>query len=1064
MTLNNPRMITPASIKKIKEADILTVISQYVNLQKNGANHKGLSPFTQEKTPSFVVNTVKGIFKCFSTDKGGDTISFVMEIEKMTYIEAIKKIAELTNTELEYEECSQEDLKKWEEEQANKKSKKDVLQFALDFFLQHSAAPYLKNRCWTQETIQSFQIGFAPAGNVLVAEILKQNLDLVPFLNFDVIGMSENGNFYDVYQERIMIPIFDKKGKLVAFTGRNIHADSKYPKYRNSSDKVYIKGNHFFGLDKALKSIEKAKFVYLVEGTPDAIAMHNKGLKNAIASNGTAFTDVQLQLLSSITKKVCIVPQTDKAGLLALEKTAQKLITEGLNVSVLMPNKTNTDADEFLRTLHTENEVSDWTCNEDDYILYELNSCITFAQTSPVERAEQITRLGELVEMVQNDVLRNSYYDECKGIWKEFGKNYKLKKRTNNLTDALLSKNDKSAYFDYGFWEDKNCYITNKKEGEFKITNFSMNPLFFIRSQTESKYYLKLNHEFGLQSYVTINTDDLTSTANLTKILEKKGTFHFYGTATDLYKIKDKLFYNVNRAYEHNTLGQYTEMYIWENGIFFENKFFKADKYGIVEITKKIESLDEFLKLNGGDKVIINQESFTITHPAEIIEKVGESIIMSEIQKGNVFLASYTFLATASQTAELSNLRDNEGNENKFMCNPQSTLTIEEWSKIMTQVYGENGMIAIAWSFMALYRDIIYNKNSSWNPILYCFGLKGSGKSKLAESIAYLSGKPMEDGINLESGSTGVGIRRYMASRKNGIIWLNEYKNSLPNSTIGMLKGLADGSGKLQGQKTGGNETTHYKPLSSAVICGQDLPTQDPALLSRCILLNFEGHRGEREQFELLKTKLEKNLDVANISNLLQKYRPKIQENYTRVSKEVRQILIDEFKKNEVSTEDDRMILNFVSILTPFMILEKEMRFYFGFYDLLGCVMKKAKLHQNIKNTADDVEQYFNVIMTCKDLVNGLHYKIKRNKVTGITELYLRTKHVHSFYLENARKQGINPLSLPTLQDYIKHHVSYVGFTKKEKFPLFNTTSASIFNYDYLVENDIEFNTTQIEE
>ncbi len=1042
------------TLENVKNLDIVEVISSFLNVERKGSNYIASCPFHDEKTPSFIISPSKQIYHCFGCGAKGDSIQFVMDYKQVTFVEAIQLMAELFNIPIEYEHCSDDDLLKDQQKRKEKKELHDALLFCRDFFERHSPKHFLTNRNFSNEVIETFQLGFAPKGNLLLQELKRKNKDLNTFEKIGVIKKGDNG-YYDVFQNRIIIPIQNRSGYLVAFTGRNIEENSKYPKYFNSSDKVYQKGNHLYGLNHSYKYIQKEGFVYLVEGNLDVIQMHNKGIKNVIAQGGTALTEEQVKLIQQVTNKVCIVPDKDPAGINAFEKNAIELIKKGLYVFCSIPTKK--DADEDLRNL-SNNEVEEWKNKRTDFITqYLLNKSIKIGDTSPIDLVEQIKYLGETIDLIQDEVLRNTYYDTCKKSWKEFGKNYKLKgKRERNKEEKeSLSNQDEH----YGFIEKNGSYFVLEKEGQEKpISNFTMEALFFITHKDESKYYVRLRHKRGREACAIVTTDDFTAVQTFSKAIERHGHFFFTGNNAQLYKLKEKLLYGISIAQEQSILGNYKDYYVWGNGIFYNNKFYKANRHGVVKINRPITSIDEFETLYGGIKVKIEQKEILLNSAFDTIVEYGEEYISEMIEKQEISYLDYVFLPAASKTIIRGQEQDNYSEIRKFSYSTKSTLKFKEWSNLMTQSYANNnGMIGVAYYIMSLNRNVVFEKNNNWNPLLFCFGLPQKGKSKFAESLASMFGKPIEDGINLEGGSTATGIRRFMAGRSNAIVWLNEYKNDLPLQTIGMLKSLADGSGKIQGQKTTGVETSHYKPLSTSIICGQDLPTKDPALLSRCILCEFDGTFGNYDSYELLK-EYEYEQETTNVTCELLQYQYLIKKHYKKYLRLILKNLKDHCRQNSQRFED-RAFLNIASLLAPISILMEHTSLEFPFTneELAQELLKRVELQEKIRQTADEVEQFFTTVMAMvhKDIYEMEHFKVGKDRTSGEERLYIRLKKIYPLYLEKSRKQGLTAYHEGVIRNYLEKHPSYIGVSKV-KFNKTSTTAMS-FNYEYLKNIEIEF-------
>ncbi|HCB63968.1 MAG TPA: DNA primase [Fusobacteria bacterium] len=327
--------------KVIDSADILDIVSESVELKKSGSNYKGLCPFHSESTPSFIVSPKKGIFKCFGCGESGDALSFYMKIKKLPFMEAIKELAARYKIELEV--------------YSNKKNSKyyDLLKESSKYFRDallsgkgKPAMDYLRNkRGFSQELIFNSGLGYAPFNGLV--PYLKSKGFLVK--DMEVVGLSRSGK--DLFRNRVMFTIFDYSGKVIGFGGRSL--DNTLPKYINSKDSiVFKKGKNLYGIsDKS--HIREKDFAILVEGYTDVLALKERGIKNSLASLGTAFTSDQAKLLRKLTNNVIIMYDSDKAGELAAERAIYILKSEGFNVKVCSLGYK--DPDEFLKKESLEN-------------------------------------------------------------------------------------------------------------------------------------------------------------------------------------------------------------------------------------------------------------------------------------------------------------------------------------------------------------------------------------------------------------------------------------------------------------------------------------------------------------------------------------------------------------------------------------------------------------------------------------------------------------------------------------------------------------------------------------
>lgn len=326
------------AIRQIKERlSIIDVIAPYVELHKAGKNFKGKSPFSTEKTPSFYVSPDRGMYYCFSTSQGGDMFTFVQTMEGIDFKEALKLLAQKAGVEL-----VPEDPKK----RSERERWYAVLEAATTFFeeqlvLEPEAVAYLKNRGVSSETVAKWRIGFAPGPPKRGWRETKDYLERIGYskdelLKTGIIKSAEGGKEpFDVFRDRVMFPMADQSGKVVAFSGRILHPDDRSPKYVNSPETVlYKKSELLFGYDKAKEGIRKLNFSLIVEGQFDVVMCHQAGYYNTVAVSGTALTLHHVQLLERLSGRVVLALDADRAGIAAMKKAAHIMLQRGLDVKV----------------------------------------------------------------------------------------------------------------------------------------------------------------------------------------------------------------------------------------------------------------------------------------------------------------------------------------------------------------------------------------------------------------------------------------------------------------------------------------------------------------------------------------------------------------------------------------------------------------------------------------------------------------------------------------------------------------------------------------------------------
>jgi len=413
-------MITKPTIDRIMEAtDIVEVIGEFVQLKKRGANYVGLSPFANERTPSFTVSPAKGIFKDFSSGKGGSAITFLMELEKFTYPEALKWLAKKYSIEVEETVESIEN----KEEENHRESLMIVTGYAAKFFHESLldtdegksiGLSYFKERGFSNDTIKKFELGYSPdQWEAFTSQALKEGYQQ-QFLEESGLSVKrDNGSLYDRYRGRVMFPIHSFTGRVIAFGGRTLKSDKNVPKYVNSPEsEIYHKSNVLYGLYFAKKAIREEDNCFLVEGYADVLSVHQAGIENVVASSGTSLTVEQIRLIGRFTKNITILYDGDAAGIKASLRGLDMILEEGLNVKVvLFPD--GHDPDSYVRDFGTNGFKKHIDQNKKDFILYKTDILLKEAGNDPIKKADVIREIVESVAKIPDSIKASVFIKEC---------------------------------------------------------------------------------------------------------------------------------------------------------------------------------------------------------------------------------------------------------------------------------------------------------------------------------------------------------------------------------------------------------------------------------------------------------------------------------------------------------------------------------------------------------------------------------------------------------------------------------------------------------------------------
>lgn len=421
-------MISKQTIDKIfSTIRVEEIVGEYVQLKRAGSNYKGLSPFHDEKTPSFVVSASKQIWKDFSTGKGGTAISFLMEIENFTYPEALRHAAKKYGIEIE------EDQKDFSEEAKMAQSERDQLykihEVANDFFqnflweVEEGKAiglSYFKERELRDDIIKKFQLGYSPEKKNAFTEYALEkgySKDLLEKSGLSIFPENSPGGI-DRFRERVMFPIHSFSGRVLGFGARILRNNVKTAKYLNSPEtEIYHKSNVLYGLNQSKQAISRKNVCLLVEGYMDVISLHMSGIENVVASSGTSLTTEQIKLIKRLTENVTILFDGDNAGIKASFRSIDMLLTEGMNIRVLLfPD--GDDPDSFARK-HSQEYVEKFIENEAmDFIDFKAEILLKDIGDDPIKKAEAIRDIVKSVSFVQNALKREVY---LKQVSSKFG-------------------------------------------------------------------------------------------------------------------------------------------------------------------------------------------------------------------------------------------------------------------------------------------------------------------------------------------------------------------------------------------------------------------------------------------------------------------------------------------------------------------------------------------------------------------------------------------------------------------------------------------------------------------
>jgi DNA primase len=465
-------MIPRETVQKVIDtADIVEVISEFVNLHKAGVNYKGLCPFHNEKTPSFVVSPSKQIYKCFGCGASGTAIGFIMEHEHLSYPEAIKWLARKYNIHIEEQELSAE-----EQAQLKIRESIDILNtFAQKHFTHNLyeteeglsiGLSYFKNRGFSDQTIKKFQLGYSiNKRNDLVETAIKKGYKPELLVKAGLAGEKENSSvfsnkqkYYDRFRGRVMFPIHSLSGKVIAFGGRILTNDKKTAKYLNSPEtEVYHKSKSLYGIFFAKNEIVRQDKCYLVEGYTDVISMHQTGITNVVASSGTSLTEDQIRLIHRFTENLTLIFDGDAAGIKAGLRGLDMVLKQDMNVRIVaLPQ--GEDPDSFAKKMPLSELKEFINTYETDFILFKIGLLKETELSDPIKKSKAIHNIISSIAVIPDQIKRINYIHETSNLLnieeeiifkeinkileKKFEKNFKQKKQTLNTPQKNIKQKD----------------------------------------------------------------------------------------------------------------------------------------------------------------------------------------------------------------------------------------------------------------------------------------------------------------------------------------------------------------------------------------------------------------------------------------------------------------------------------------------------------------------------------------------------------------------------------------------------------------------------------------------
>lgn len=1046
-------MISERSIENVlNRVDIVDVVSRYVDLKRKGANWQACCPFHNERTPSFIVNPSRNTWHCFgSCQEGGNAIKFLMRQCNMTFPEAVRELGRMYGVTIE-----ETDSKEQTAEQTANAKKREAMLFAYEalqkFFVSQMsesseegrfAYSYATKR-WSRDFVNECGIGYAPRnGNLLIQFAQANSIPEDVLLDMGILRTSErNGQLYSFFRERVMIPIRDRYGRIIAYTARYIGENEETAKYLNStSSLLYSKENSVFGIHVALRTAAKENKFYLVEGAPDVLRLHLLGVNNTIASLGSAWTEKQFSQIKRFSQNLCFLPDADPpkpgepygTGISAVIKNALTALEMGFNITVkeipLGKGNTKNDPDSFCQSKAILEDLE-----EEDFIIWYAKK-LSVENGSQEQKSQMVMTISTLVAKIEDDVKQSMFIDMLvktlpgRSLWKNAIRTAKKRLTEQKLKESNLSLD---MIEQYGFQEQNHCYFSVGEDGKRRQwSNFTMKPLFHIKDNTMALRLYLLTNVNGVEVTVEMKQEELVSLTKFRQRVESQGNFIWKAKEEQLTTLKMYLYATTETAEQIVQLGwQQQGFFAFGNGI-FTSEWHEVDELGIV--------------------------------------RLGE--------QGNYYLPAFSSVyRNDTQFFQF---------ERRFTHMGLNKIPLYDYCSLLVEVFGDNAKVGIAFLLATLFRDVVVSYTRSF-PILNLFGPKGSGKSELGHSLmAFFIIDNIPPNI---SNSTLPALADAVAQCSNALVHLDEFKNNIDIDKREFLKGLWDGTGRNRMNMERDKKREVTKVSCGVIVSGQEMATADIALFSRFIFLSYSKSQFSQEAKEKFAQmaavrKLGCSHLVLEILQCRALFEAEFRGNYNMAFEDI----INALGQTNI---EDRIIRNWVIPLAALRTLQDALRLPFTYKDLLrvsvdGIIAQNGEtLSNNELNIFWDIVSFLrqegkiwlggDYRIEIENRIKCTNHKYEMEFPTAKKILYLR--HTRIFQLYKMHGRYVNEALLPpaSLQHYLENSDAYIGRKQSVRFknivngvqtrveviekgqittrPVTAVDQALVFDYDLLVK------------
>lgn len=1021
-------MISDKTIEAVRNLDIEDVLKSWgLEFRRRGSTMFASCPFHSEKTPSFSITPGRNLWYCHSCHRGGDGIRFYMEREGMDFIQAVEAIAKANNLHIEYTKEEQTDEQR--EAARLKESVLAVVATVHKFFFDQlrvelsdearAAREYAYSR-WPEDFCSTCGIGLAPKDSKLLMEYCKSKAITEDLLVQSGIYKQDekSGRIYTLFRNRLVIPIRDRFGRVIAFTARYLGDDKadNVGKYVNSSNSsVFTKGESVFGIDRASRCRD-ALYYNIVEGAPDVLRLQSIGLDNTVATLGTAWSGAQFDILKKHIQSLCFIPDSDPPkdepfgpGFKAVMTNGAEAVRRGFDVTVrelpFQEEKTEddavilhkNDADEYILTPEIYAAIP-----EKPFILWLAEKKFSVA-SSLAEQRVIVAEVADLLRHISDDAIADECIASLAKIngtvksWKAAvsrakGEARQRAAKSNPKNDAERRK-ELLRVCNLNIID--NCFYTYDEGEAVRLSNFYLESLYHIKDETNGTRLFRMVNKFNESVDIEFRESELCSLTTFQQRVGSVGNYIWRAKIDKLNNVKEYLYRGTRSAERVRKMGWdgINGFFAFGNGVFNGDRFLAVDDLGIVETAPN--------------------RSFYIPATSKMYENNPEI---------------YQF-------------------ERLFIHENRSGIKLYDFAVQLVRVFGDNAKIAFCYLLATLYRDVIFNRTRHF-PILNLFGEKGTGKTTLATSLQSFFIHSV-DPPNL--GVTSVPAMNDRVSQAvNSLVVFDEYKNDLDVRKIAYLKGLWGGGGQTKKNQNTDGMAAQTIISTGIALCGQDKPTQDMALFTRVLFLAFSKtsfSKPERDAYEDLVAMC--SLGNTHLTLEVLGHRQLFEKNFSNAYSLTKSELSKIVEGEKIH---DRIFGNWIIPLAAFRTLESVLSLPFGYNDLLTVAVAGMRLQNETAQESSEMGDFWEALQgfhTQGRAIDKAHFRIKWHRTfrsTTMKEDMIFAEPTPVLYLNSAAVAGLfngrgasnataNRSNWSTMLSYLRSHPSFLGL-KQDRFTI----------------------------